>query len=301
MELFIQFKKNNSEIELHQEVFIPSSLMRKYVRDYAPFREACFLMKGYHNHKTGTCDLIVGYTDAFEELFINILKSHISSNRLYLATKEQDRSLIGNLSPLPHEYSKGENSMRLYHWCQNLPRETKKIVYSGALDFDIVNCFPNIFWKEVLRGESSNDDMRMMIFDSEAFLGRLVDDEIYDKLYPKKKKTKRTANPRKAAKVVRSRLFHPPSSGRPPRRSGVQWYDNLSDYIINKLKENGIYDPHLFFTSIERGIIESAFDIAGRENVILRMHDGFIALPTTTTTIQQLEERTNYKWTVETL
>ena len=93
MELFIFFKKRNQKIELDAEVFIPAKTMQNLVREYQPFRDACFLMKGYNNHLSGKCDLITGYTEAFDALFISLLKAQYlfqsTLSPLYLVTKKK--------------------------------------------------------------------------------------------------------------------------------------------------------------------------------------------------------------------
>jgi hypothetical protein len=106
------------------------------------------------------------------------------------------------------------------------------------------------------------------------------------------------------AKSARSRLFHPSQtvnsdgSRRQSRRSGVQWYDELADFIVKKLREYGVDNEHLFFTTIEQRIVEEAFDIIGRENVVLRMHDGAICkdLVELEMLCNLLEIKTGYVW-----
>jgi hypothetical protein len=298
MELFIAFKKRNLKIKRDDEVFIPARSMQELVREYAPFRDACFQMKGWRSYGPGTCDLVTGYTEAFDALFIRLVQ--LQQYRLYVVTKEFPKSdhnyeLIGNVEPgAPTvNYKQTEGSARHYIWLQNLTREDKSQIYSGMRDFDIVGCFPNIFWNELLKGMSPNPHMVMMVKDPEGFLELCMRDDVYRKLYPRGEETGRDA-----AKVARSRLFHPPKSGRRPRRSGVDWYDGLSDEIIDTLKRSGISNPHLFFTSIEQRIIDVAIDGMGAQFVALRMHDGFIVKDITDAEnlLACLECWTGYKW-----
>lgn len=296
MELFIQFKKRNPKINVDDEVWIPSATMQKLVDNYIPFRQACFKMKGYSNHLGGKCDLVTGYTDAFDALFINL----ITLNRLYLPIKELDNpdhnyELIGTTSPGAHtmNYKQTPTSARHYIWLQNLSREDKSQIYAGMHDIDIVGCFPNIFFNEMLKGFSNNHYMNLMVKHPEDFLQFCIGDDVYGKLYPRGRETGRDA-----AKVVRSRLFHPPKSGRRPRRSGVEWYDTLSDYIIDVLKSAGVSNPHLYFTSIEQRVIDIAIRGMGEEHVVLRMHDGFIVKDITDAEnlLACLQSITGYKW-----
>ena len=302
MELFIQFKKRNVKIGKDDEVFIPVNEMKKLCHhNYISFREACFKMKGFHSRLEGKCDRITGYTDAFDALFINL----IILNRLSWYTKELDNKnhnseLIGTVSPGadPMNYTQTSTSARHYIWLQNLSREDKSQIYSGLHDIDIVGCFPNIFFNEMLKGVSNNQHMNLMVKHPDDFLQFCIGDNIYKKLYPQG-----TLIGRDAAKVVRSRLFHPPKSGRRPRRSGVEWYDTLSDYIYDVLKGAGISDPHLYFTSIEQRVIDLAIKGMGEQHVVLRIHDGFIAKDITDADnlLDCLQSITGYKWSCKLL
>lgn len=269
------------KINIDDEVYLEAAKARSMSRHYyTDIRDVCCNMKGYSNHITGTCDLIISWTPAFQSLVFNVLKAQIQHNRniqLYMALKEFPNKYHINLTPgadITMYKHNPQKSARYYIGLQNIPKDMKSEIYKDYIDIDIVSCFPQIFWKEVLHCKSDNAEMRLMIEDGEAFLQKTIDDGVpaaFD-----------AQNDRSGAKAARSRLFHPSSSinrggeRRAPRKTGIGWYDNLQSYIISKLREAGIENEHLFFTKKEQLIIDSAFDVIGRENVVLRMHDGAI-------------------------
>ena len=308
MEVFLSFFQRNPQIEIDDEVFIPAKDMQEIVREYQPFRDACFKMKGFHSRADSKCDRIVGYTDQFLGLITNILKvryleqkNRSRYNTLYMLNKELTKE-SSNTNMIPgadvENYRTSDNSARHYIWLQNLTRDMKKEIYTGLSDLDIVGCFPNIFFREVLKGQCNNFYMQMMIDQPEHFLNMLITDSVAQKLYPHKC----LPQDRDSAKIARSRLFHPPTSGRKPKASGIQWYDELQSYIIDNLNTCGITDAHMFFTTIEQRIITQAIPVVGDNNVILRMHDGFIVtIQDTEEVIKQLEVLTGYAWSHKTL
>lgn len=305
MELFIQFKKRNQKIDRDDEVFIPVNEMKKLCHhNYISFREACFQMKGYSNHLSGKCDLITGYTEAFDALFINLLKAQLqyqsTLSPLYWYNKELDNGdhnfeLIGNLYPGADTtmYHQTEKSPRYYIWMQNLSKADKKEVYSGCVDFDITACHPTIFFKEVLKGMTSNPYMKTMIEEPEVFIQHLIDSKIYNRLYPHITVT----DERAAAKDARSRLFNLRPDGT-HRLSGIHWYDNLQAYIISEMDKMSISNPHQFFCNQERKIVEQAIDHVGAERVVLLMHDGVILKDVTFvgSICSELGFITGYQW-----
>lgn len=310
MEVFLSFFQRNPQIEIDDEVFIPTEVMRKCVMDYQSFRDACFKTKKFSNRQDKKCYLIVGYTEQFLGLITNILKIRYLeqkrrrsklNNTLYMLNKELCKE-SSNTNMIPgavvENYRTSDNSARHYIWLQNLTRDMKKEIYTGLSDFDIVGCFPNIFFREVLKGECDNFYMQMMIDQPEHFLNMLITDNVAQKLYPHK----HLPHNRDSAKIARSRLFHPPTSGRKPKASGIDWYDDLQSYIIDNLNACGITDAHMFFTTIEQRIITQAIPVVGHDNVILRMHDGFIVnIQDTDEIIKQLESITGYAWSHKTL
>ena len=316
MRLFLKFKRDNISIELHEERFIPSSEMKCITRDYVEMRDVCFIMKGYSNHLQGKCDLIVGYTPQFDDLFIQLLHNTYKTQRQKEAHNNTTTPLLHYTGALAQDdgldhifttcrpgsnimnYTKTEKSERYYIWLQNLKREDKKELYAGCSDLDITSAFPNIFWQEICGLSSDNTEMSLMINDPEAFLNKCIDDDVFNKIYAYKGVT---INDRDTAKRARSRLFHPPESGR-PRKSGVKWYDDLQTYIISKLKTAGVTDAHLYFTSREQKIVNIAMKVIGEEHVVLRMHDGFIIdVSVNDEKLAQLQKLTGYCWKAKVL
>jgi hypothetical protein len=310
MEAFLSFFQRNPQIKIEDEVFIPAKDMQKILREYQPFRDACFKMKGFHSKANSKCDRIVGYTDEFLGLVTNILKVRYLEQKKRRSKLYNTQSVVSlgltkessNTNMMPgaavENYRASENSARHYIWLQNLTRDMKKEIYAGLSDLDIVGCFPNIFFREVLKGECNNFYMNLMIVYPEHFLNMLITDNVAQKLYPHR----RLPQDRDSAKIARSRLFHPPTSGRKPKASGIGWYDDLQHYIINNLNACGITDAHMFFTTIEQRIITQAIPVVGANNVILRMHDGFIVnVQDTEEVISQLQSITGYAWSHKTL
>jgi hypothetical protein len=315
MELFIAFKKRNIKIGEDDEVFIPTRSMQELVRDYAPFRDACLKMKGYHSRGAGVCDRVIGYTDAFDDLFIRLIleqKKRMSggSPLQSVVTKEFPKSannyddhnyeLIGNLEPgadMSH-YHQTEKSERYYIWIQNIPRVHKRIIYGGHTDFDIRACHPTIFWKEIMRGWSDNDDLRLMIEDPDAFLDKVIAWGVYHKLYPRNP----VVDERDAAKVCRSRLFFIDENTR-FKKSRIAWYDELQVLILSELQAAGISNAHQYFARMERKIIEQAIGHLGEASIALLIHDGMIVKGITDLdrVVAELEAVTHYTWKAEPL
>ena len=195
-------------------------------------------------------------------------------------------------------YHQTDKSPRYYIWLQNISRENKRDIYNGCIDFDIAACHPTIFWKEVLKGHSTNPYMTTMIEEPEIFLQHLIDNKIHNRLYPHIT----VEDERAAAKNCRSRLFNLRPDGH-HRKSGVVWYDNLQDFIINEMSSMGIDDPHKFFCRHERKIVEVAIDVIGKDHVALLMHDGMICkdIENVNWQLSRLHLSTGYVWKAKAL
>ena len=301
MELFLKFKRNNISIPLDVERFIPSSEMQDITISYPVIREACLIMKGYSNRMSHKCDRIIGYTEQFDQLFLDVLNYEFKLRKQSTSNKavigylyKTAQTLLGDLYPgwSTENYTKTENSERYYIWLQNLKKEHKQVIYSGLTDLGITAAFPNIFVKEICGGKYINEDMQLMIESPEEFLNKCIVDDIYNKLYPYKGMA---PNDRNSAKKVRSRLFHP--SAKKGRLSGVDWYDKLQGAILQKLNESGISNAHMFFTNRELAIVNVAAGVIGESNIVLRMHDGFICDVTLNDELlNALQCETGYAW-----
>ena len=280
------------------EVYLPSAQAAEMSTFYIDIREACCKMKGYHNRLEGTCDRITGWTDGLSNLYLNCLKTQLlidKSLQLSLPLKEKRNDYHINLTPGADKSMykhNGQTSARYYIGLQNLRRNIKSEIYEGCVDLDIVACFPQIFYKEVLKYDrEANKYFNIMIDAPKFFLQMLEDDGVTTALGCD-------------AKAARSRLFHPSQtvnsdgSRRQNRRSGIDWYDELAHFIVEQLRDHGVENEHLFFTGHEQRIVEAAFDEIGRENVVLRMHDGAICkdLVELEMLCKLLEIKTGYAW-----
>ena len=310
-EIFLPLIHKRLTIDKDAEVFIPARVMQSYVREYQTIRDACFIMKGYHNRLKGKCDRIVGYTPKFEALYFSILKNlaaiqinqinNKSINRLSLLNKD----FMPNIFPGVNYsfYTTSEKSARLYNGVQNLPRHIKSVLYEDMVDVDISNCHANIFYKELTINRLSvvSNDFMQMIDDPEGFLNRIIKDGVDSKIWLDYKS--RSASNRSRAKFARSRLFYPPASGRKPRRTGIKWYDQLQTWILKVFKDNCIDNPHLWLTTKEQEIIQKAITVLGKDNIALLMHDGMIlfGIDSFEDTLDLLERETGYLWTAKKL
>lgn len=299
MELLYKTYRSHTKIGIDDEVFIQAAEMQDCTQQYAIIRDACCVMKGYHNRDAGICDLIIGWSTAFSDAMFIIMQEEFKSRFLSWNRSRGDQSLyilnkdFPGVSPM--NYTASDKTHRLHHRDQNIPKTMKRLLFKGCTDYDIQACFPNIFRKNILKGKSC-DMIDFMIDRPDEFLQLIIDADAFTHLL--RIDTKQSS--RQKAKVMRSRLFHPPAKG-PLPRTGCSWYDDLGDIIGAWLHESGIEKPHLYFTMIEQEIIECAFDAFGRDDILLRMHDGFIAWGTDDIVdkLRRLESATGYKWTAE--
>ena len=293
---WLSIKFQHMQIEPEDQVFFPADKQERLCqRNYKSIRDAVAIMKNYSNHAEGVCDLITGWTDEFDQLFISILNSRIKLEKKQCKQKSKQQKFQFLLIPGADEsnYRKTERSNRLYHPAQNLTREQKSSIYAGMLDFDIVSCFPQIFKQHVLGPGVTHPMLDLMLDHPDTFLQLIQDSNAYTNDVRSS-----GMDGRSKAKRMRSRLFHPPAEGR-LRRINVRWYDDLADWIQDRLTEvteKGM--EHLFFTAVEQVIIDTAMDVIGRKRVRLRMHDGFIAseIEDADEVLRMLESSTGFRW-----
>ena len=296
MELLYNTYRSHTKIGMDDEVFVPSATMQSLTRDYVSIRNAVCVMKGYSNFADGTCDLIVGWTPAASDAMFCIMQEEFKSRFLSWNRSREDQSLYLVIKEFPGacpmNYTSSDKTHRLHHRDQNIPKVMKRLLFKGCTDYDIQACFPNIFRKNILK-DKNWEMIDLMIDRPDEFLQLIIDADAFTHLI--RIDTKQSA--RQKAKVMRSRLFHPPAKGTLPR-TGCDWYDDLGDIIAMHLRQSGIEKPHLYFTMIEQEIIECAFDAFGRDDILLRMHDGFIAWGTDDIVdkLQRLHAATGYKW-----
>jgi hypothetical protein len=306
MELFVSTARWGAE-------FIPSAQMKALTEQYPVIRDACFHVKRYSNRAAGICFLLEAQTPAFSALFERCLAQENRLIHSYRQEHHRKTSYSGDLArkakstkalePIPYpgadvrNYTTSDAGARIYHADQGLTKEMKRIKFAGFHDFDIDACFPNIF-RHLLqeRGITEHPDFTAMCDSKTAFLQRIIDTECYT--YALKYDTVKSIE--KKAKAMRSRLFHP-DSGFKLHAVGVPWYDELGKWIASTLQECRVEGAHMFFTTHEQRIIDTAFEVVGRDNIILRVHDGFVADVNgdIADILLELKEATGYKWTVE--
>jgi len=311
-EVFLPIIHKHLHIDKDAQIFVPSEVMQSYVREYGIIRDACFVMKGYHNYTQGVCNLIVGYTPKFEALYFSVLKNLAAiqlkniknniNNRLYLV----NNTFVPNLFPgaCYEQYTTSDKSARLYHGAQNLPRHIKSVIYENCYDIDIVNCHASIFYNELINNRLYlvNNDFKEMMEQPEKFLQRIIKDGVHHKIWLSFKRRMKS-NDRTKAKFARSRLFYPPASGRKPRKTGIKWYDDLQKYILDIFAQAGIDSPHLWLTKHEQQIINKAIETLGKDKIALLMHDGMIVFEVSDyqETLDELHKETGYMWSIKNL
>ena len=297
------------------DCYIPAKEMQELTRDYALIRDCVCIMKGYHNKDESVCDRIVGWKSAFSDFVILILKEENRTLRAYRQTlktttttilsvviKEYSNTDHNNIPLFPGadamNYTNGNgNGARLYHPDQGLSKEMRRIKFSGFVDFDIEACFPNIFRRMLKENGIYEHPMFTQMCDhKDQFLRHIIDTNAFT--YAMRYDYRHSVE--KKAKSMRSRLFHPDSSF-VLQRIGVEWYDDLGKWIAQCLRAMNVETAHMFFTTYEQAIIDKAFEVVGRDSVILRMHDGFVAdiNGDLTQILQQLNEITTFKWTAQ--
>jgi hypothetical protein len=105
---------------------------------------------------------------------------------------------------------------------------------------------------------------------------------------------------RSKAKQMRSRLFCAPLD-KALRKTGCKWYDKLGEWIRSELMMAGVTDAHKYFTDLEQQVMRLAINIVGRDNVKLRMHDGFISkdISDREVMLEKLTVATGLNWSVK--
>ena len=287
-QLYFNLKLNNNVIDPDKELFIPTSILKKHSkRNYQAIRSTICHMKGFSDHKSGKCDLIVAWKDAFAETVNKILLSH----RLFKQGSIINRSFYNSLPGADWtKYSQKNSSGRHYISHQNLCKAYRSILFKGCDDIDIQACWSSIFLRELHNYINNNNidntgylsDL-MPLFnrlnDNDKLLQDIINDDI--RLHKVRNKT-----PRKRAKAIRSRLFNHKVSSKtgiitPNAPLGCEWYDDLATAIYDQLLRMGIYNSHLYFSTEEQKEIQKVVNVLGKDQVLLNMHDGLILTPNT--------------------
>lgn len=311
------------KIDYEDDVFIPSKEMQKYVYNYQPFRDACFRMKincsrnnsnNYRRPGDNKCNSIIGFTQPFYDLAIQCAKLALvnKTNRRTInittmvskqAKKDNDTNHLDtyNLypgSPImnPQNYTTSENTHRFYCWASGLPRSVVKELYEGCWDIDIIQCYPNIFYKHFGK---VHPWLPTIIHNREEWYQHLINEKCftYEILYNNK------MTDRDKAKAMTNRLFHPDIANRKPlKKTGLQLYDDLADCIYDAIAQSDIKTAHLFFSEVEAGLMRLAYDIIGHDRVLVDAHDGMrvnVSDEEVDDIIEKLYEATGFKWTAK--
>jgi hypothetical protein len=259
--------------------FFPAEWAQRFSRRYSQIFALVFKRSSHYSKDSGICKTIEEWHDDFRQIIIKCLETLINNN-VGFKFPGADAS----------NYYSTAKSKRLYHWMQNIPRSTKKKIFKGCADLDIVSAFPNIFLQRLVKARKLHPAFLQMVQDPKAFLKRIEDENVWTF-------EMRVGREDKSAKGMRSRLF---SSISVPR-IGVQWYDDLMMWIRRIFVEEGIINPHLFFTGIEREIIVDAVRLIGEDRVKLLMHDGLIVDGTEDMQelVSMLSAHTGYEWKAE--
>lgn len=282
--LFIEVKIVDLMDKKTTDVFVPCNVSKQFSkRLYTQIRDSACYVSSSWSIEDKRCKRITAWKEEFNDLFTLILQTLFKSKSSFKI----------NVNPGAEEsnYFKTEGSARLYHFMQNMPREMKKKVFGPEYtDLDVVSCFPNIFNKEIVRDREKNPDFELMISNPKAFLQKIEETNAWDSQM-------KNGIEIKNAKVMRSKLF----SGRRLNKIGVAWYDALAKWIQDILEEEGLKNTaavHMFFTTIERAIIEKAEEIIGKDNVVLYMHDGLIVknCEGLKEIVEQIVESTGFEW-----
>jgi hypothetical protein len=163
-------------------------------------------------------------------------------------------------------YHRTRNSYRWYHEAQNLTTVQKREVFRGHFNIDIVSCFPSIWWYDLQGYDCELQNAELLFPEHRLELLRIIkrDFNIEDD---------------KRAKQIRTKLTS--SKRHKTEKTGVQWFDNLREHIIEKAKKWGEHNlpegikltVHNVFTYLEAQIVERLLE-AGEEALL--MHDGII-------------------------
>jgi hypothetical protein len=234
--------------------FVVAEWAKKFSRRYNEILAHIVKRSTSYSKDAKICKLIESWQEDFKAIILKCLELLVK-NKVGFKFPGANRD----------EYFTSSKSNRLYHWMQNIPRAAKKKIFKGCADLDIVSAFPNIFLRQLVKARKLHPAFLQMVQDPKAFLARIEEEGVWTF-------EMKVGIEEKSAKGMRSRLF---SSISVPR-IGVQWYDDLMLWIRRIFVEEGIANPHLFFTGIEREIIIDAIRLIGNDKVKLLMHDGLI-------------------------
>lgn len=291
---------------------------------YKKVQDVCFDL--HNGYITGNmCKHIIGFKPAFINLVLPRLKARgrkvVQAQGSAGCTFDPTLDRSNLTSPLPYSviiaqdeeqhtvlldyfwpgdveanYVRSPNSHRRFSPAGRLTKEMVNHIYDGFVDFDINNCYANIFikWCEA-EGYRVPQEMLLIRNDKASFYKRVIDENCFDWAG---RQTLLHEGPEAAAKVMLLKLFHAPKCGR-RKFVGNDWYDNLASFVDSVFFNTSIADAHLFFSKIEAEVIRQAIIIIGPDNFVVDKHDGFIAKIKKEDLQQKLTElqsETGYCW-----
>ena len=139
-------------------------------------------------------------------------------------------------------------------------------MFRGAFNVDIISCFTSIWWYDLQGYDCELENAELLHPEHKMRLLEVIkrDFNVSDNVIAKRIRTKLTSSKRHANE-----------------KTGVVWFDNLREHIIEKtlmwgehnLPEDIIMTVHNVFTYLEWQIVERLLE-AGEEALLI--HDGII-------------------------
>jgi len=279
--------------------FIHFDEMKRICRNYTPIRDACLIQHGGYSQAEKRCKHIIDFTDAFTSLVGKGLMDAMSRHKSSPTAESTALFHPGNDNA---NYTFSQNTHRRFCPAGRLPKEVLKQLYVGAKDFDMQNCYPNLFlnWAED-EGFEIPDCFTILRNDRDAFYQQLLQyDDLVKMLHPDHRKLPKA----QVAKLLVQKLFHPPKS-RKRRMTGVEFYDLMGQWIDGVLSVCGVKrdQVHLLLSELEANCIGHAVDVVGEHRFAVDKHDGFIAVDIQDDEVDflldELERLTDIKWVCE--
>lgn len=291
----------NHKEHIEDYPFIRFSEMKSICHNYVPVRDACLIQHGGYSQAEKICKHVIGFTDHFTLLVGKGLMSAMACHKTAPTAESTALFHPGNDNA---NYTFSENTHRRFCPAGRLPKNVLKQLYVGAHDFDMQNCYPNLFlnWAED-EGFTIPDCFTLLRNDRDAFYQQLLThNELITRLHPDHRKLPKA----QVAKLLVQKLFHPPKS-RKRKATGVDFYDLMGQWIdgVLELCQVPKSKVHLLLSELEANCIGHAVDVVGEHRFAVDKHDGFIAVDVQEDEVQflldELERLTDIPWHVETL
>jgi hypothetical protein len=257
------------------ELLAPSTEVIKnklgvHTKDYDKYFDAFVIWKCKTSSSfQGRARTINGWTSGAENLFNKYADLKIPSyiERLFHhQTRDTTNTASIGWSLSKPFYYRTKKSYRWYHPDQNISTAEKKKIFRGCFNIDIVSCFSSIWWHELGGYDCELENAQWLNPEHKDYFLSIIkrDFHVYDD---------------ERAKRIRSKLFS--KKRHHTEKTGVIWYDNLREHIIEKatswgehnLPEDIMLTVHNVFTYLEWQVVERCLQ-AGKEALLI--HDGII-------------------------